>query len=169
MKSLPLLMTKSMLTCFASMPIGCLIGSLIHYLMNFEPDMKFDEGAVMILVLWICGSIFGFPLAFFYGAPLYALCAYFYRPTWWLILLISGSAFWIYLVGVGGFGVAGKYLQSWGQFLSMQLGPMVFTLPVAVSHHLLMKRWAENLEIPESLRIEAMDAPVAAPSDTAPH
>ncbi len=78
MKSLPVLISTSMLACLISVPIGALFASPVVLLL-----MGSNWGLQALPSLWILASTFGFPLAFFYGAPLYALAVHFYRPAWW--------------------------------------------------------------------------------------
>lgn len=126
MKDLPVLMCRSMLTCLASVPVGCLCASLITTPMfHDEADLR------AVLEIWMLSSVFGFPIACWYGAPLYALCVRFYRPTWWLVLLFGGGPFWVWALQDLMAGLSG----------SVSLLLLIYGLAVAASHHLLMTFW----------------------------
>lgn len=122
MKSLPVLISTSMLTCFISVPIGALFASPVVLLL-----MGSNWGLQALPSLWILASTFGFPLAFFYGAPLYALAVHYYRPAWWVALLIGGGPFWI-------FAVDDLMDRSGGDSLLF----LSYGVSVAVSHHFLL-------------------------------
>lgn len=122
MKSLPALIGTSMLICNFSVPLGCVLAS-------FSAPLFYAGrvGAETIPVLWVGSTIIGFPLALFYGAPLYALCLRYYRPAWWVVLLIGGGPFLPFAVGDLADG-------SIGDGLLLQ----IFGVSVAVVHHVLM-------------------------------